>query len=97
MNKKIILSGKHNIELIERKKDCKRINNILPTIDKKYLGKEIYIAFIEDDIIKVYYHDEVVNSLAGSILETESWNINGNYSWPKTPNLYKDLITKLND
>ena len=67
------------------------------TIDKKYLGKEIYIAFIEDDIIKVYYHDEVVNSLAGSILETESWNINGNYSWPKTPNLYKDLITKLND
>ena len=65
--------------------------------NKKYLGKEIYIAFIEDDIIKVYYHDEVVNSLAGSILETESWNINGNYSWPKTPNLYKDLITKLND
>ena len=31
--------------------------------NKKYLGKEIYIAFIEDDIIKVYYHDEVVNSL----------------------------------
>ena len=67
------------------------------TIDKKYLGKEIYIAFIEDGVIKIYNHDEVVNSLTGSILETESWNINGNYSWPKTPNLHKDLITELND
>ena len=66
------------------------------TIDKKYLGKEIYIVFIEDEIIKIYDHDEVVNSLSGSILETESWNINGNYSWPKTPNAYSDIITVLN-
>ena len=67
------------------------------TIDKKYLGKEIYIAFIEEEVIKIYGHDEVVNSLSGSILETESWNTNGNYSWPKTPNRLKDLITVLND
>ena len=66
------------------------------TIDKKYLGKEIYIAFIEDGVIKVYDHDEVVNSLTGSILETESWKVNGNYSWPKTPNAYSDVITVLN-
>jgi hypothetical protein len=66
------------------------------TIDKKYLGKEIYIAFIEDEVIKIYDHDEVVNSLTGSILETESWNTNGSYSWPKTPNTYNDIITALN-
>jgi hypothetical protein len=66
------------------------------TIDKKYLGKEIYIAFIEDGVIKIYDHDVVVNSLSGSILETESWNITGNYSWPKTPNTYSDIITVLN-
>ena len=46
MNKKIILSGKHNIELIEGKKDCKRINNILPTIDKKYLERKGQIEII---------------------------------------------------
>jgi len=66
------------------------------TIDKKYLGKEIYIAFIEDEVIKIYDHDEVVNSLTGSILETESWNTNGSYSWPKTLNTYNDIITALN-
>ena len=66
------------------------------TIDKKYLGKEIYIAFIEDEVMKIYDHDEVVNSLTGSILETESWKVNGNYSWPKTPNAYSDVITVLN-
>ena len=65
------------------------------TIDKKYLGKEIYIAFIEDEVIKIYDHDEVVNSLTGSILETDSWKVNGNYSWPKTPNAYSDVITVL--
>ena len=65
------------------------------TIDKKYLGKEIYIAFIEDDVIKVYYHDEVVNSLSGSILETKSWKEVGNYSWGKTPKLYDELILVL--
>ena len=65
------------------------------TIDKKYLGKEIYIAFIEDGVIKIYYHDEVVNSLSGSILETKSWKEIGSYSWGKTPKLYDDLIVVL--
>ena len=65
------------------------------TIDKKYLGKEIYIAFIEDGVIKVYYHDEVVNSLSGSILETKSWKEIGSYSWGKTPKLYEELIVVL--
>ena len=66
------------------------------TIDKKYLGKEIYIAFIEDGVIKIYDHDEVVNSLSGSILETESWKVNGNYSWGKTPKSYDELILEIN-
>ena len=65
------------------------------TIDKKYLGKEIYIAFIEGGVIKIYYHDEVINSLSGSILETKSWKEIGSYSWGKTPKLYDELIIVL--
>ena len=33
------------------------------TIDKKYIGKDIHIAFIEDDIVKMYKHDDAVNKI----------------------------------
>lgn len=65
------------------------------TIDKKYLGKDIYIAFIEDQVIKIYNHDHVVHSLSGSILETESWKVKGSYSWGKTPKSYDILIVEI--
>ena len=34
------------------------------TVDKKYLGKDIYIAFLEKNIVKIYNHDKVVSILA---------------------------------
>lgn len=30
------------------------------TIDKKYFGKDIWIAFIENGVVKLYKHDEVI-------------------------------------
>ena len=41
------------------------------TVDKKYIGKEIYIAFIENNIIKLYIHDEAVNMLSNNIINSK--------------------------
>ena len=62
------------------------------TIDKKYIGKDIYIAFIEDQRVKIYNHDEVVNSIPENIKGSESWSKIGSYSWGKTPKYYDSLI-----
>ena len=65
------------------------------TIDKKYVGKDIHIAFIEDDIIKMYKHDEAVSSVSDKTKESDSWKIKGNYSWGKTPSQYEHIFTIL--
>lgn len=62
------------------------------TVDKKYLGKEIYIAFIEDGNIKYYSHDEAVNILPQNIKDSISWSERGGYSWGKTPKHYDSII-----
>ena len=62
------------------------------TVDKKYLGKEIYIAFIEDGNIKFYSHDEAVNILPQNIKNSISWSERGGYSWGKTPKHYESII-----
>ena len=62
------------------------------TVDKKYLGKEIYIAFIEDENIKFYSHDEAVNILPQNIKDSISWSERGDYSWGKTPKHYDSII-----
>ena len=65
------------------------------TIDKKYIGKKIYIAFIEDGIVKIYFHDDVINSLSEEITKTKSWRLNGCYSWGKTPKMYRSQILEI--
>jgi hypothetical protein len=65
------------------------------TIDKKYIGKNIYIAYIEDGVVKIYFHDDVINSLGGRIMETKSWRLNGRYSWGKTPKIFKSEIQEI--
>ena len=65
------------------------------TVDKKYLDKKIYIAFIEDNIVKIYKHDEAVNMLPDSIKQSDSWNIHGSYSWGKTPKIYDSVINEI--
>ncbi len=65
------------------------------TIDKKYIGKEIYIAFIENGHIKIYAHDILISTLAPNFIQSISWQEKGNYHWGKTPARYNSVIWKL--
>lgn len=66
-----------------------------PTIAKKYLGKEIYVAF---PISKTWYlieHDKLVHKVGEDTnwLRTESWKNKGMYSADiPNPELLKNLI-----
>ena len=62
------------------------------TVDKKYINKEIYIAFIEDDVVKLYRHDDAVDALSDNIKNSSSWSEFGGYSWGKTPKVYNSII-----
>ena len=66
------------------------------TIDKKYLDKDIYIAFLEDHLVKIYKHDEAIPLLNENILNSISWKERGGYSWGKTPKVFADIIHVLN-
>ena len=33
------------------------------TIDKKYIGKDLYVAFLESNAVKIYNHDLIVQEL----------------------------------
>tara|TARA_B100001057_G_scaffold264707_1_gene264916 strand:+ start:1124 stop:1411 length:288 start_codon:yes stop_codon:yes gene_type:complete len=43
------------------------------TIDKKYKDKDIYIAFIEDGIIKMCHHEDAVSIIPDNIKNSDSW------------------------
>ena len=65
------------------------------TVDKKYIGKDIFIAFIEDNIVKIYKHDDVVAMLPKNILDSISWSEKGAYSWGQTPKIYNSIIKEI--
>ena len=65
------------------------------TIDKKYIEKDINIAFVEDDIIKIYRHDEAVNLIPENVSSSSSWADKGTYHWGKTPKIFDSIITVL--
>ena len=65
------------------------------TLDKKYIGKDIYIAFIEDKIVKIYNHDYALSIVPENLLNTKSWEDNGLYSWGKTPKHYGQVINEI--
>ena len=65
------------------------------TIDKKYIDKDIEIAFIENGVIKMYDHDSIISVLASNIINSKSWQENGSYSWGQTPLKYQPLIKTL--
>ena len=53
------------------------------TIQKKYCGKDIYVAFSYKGAWYVYPHDELMNQLTtnGHMIGTKSWDEVGGYSW----------------
>ena len=65
------------------------------TLDKKYIGKDIYVAFVEDDIVKIYNHDDALSIVPENLLNTKSWVEDGLYSWGKTPKHYSQVINEI--
>jgi hypothetical protein len=65
------------------------------TLDKKYIGKGIHIAFRHDTQWYLYPHDELLAIIeaANLISGTQSWKNKGLYSWPTIP---QSLIPDLN-
>ena len=55
------------------------------TIDKKYIGKDIFISFLEDEKVKIYKHDDALEVIPENVKISKSWSEVGNYSWGKTP------------
>lgn len=65
------------------------------TIDKKYIGKNIYVVFIENETIKIYKHDDALKAIPENVKISKSWSEIGNYSWGKTPAYFDEIITIL--
>jgi len=55
------------------------------TIDRKYMGKGLHIAFLHGKRVFLYPHDVMVECLlkTTSIGATRSWREAGIYTWPK--------------
>ena len=57
------------------------------TINKKYNGKDIYVAFNQSTKWYIYPHDQLQKELLnlGLMSGSKSWNEDGAYSWPNIP------------
>lgn len=64
------------------------------TIDKKYVEKDLYIAFRNGEDWYLYPHDELIEKLNtyGIALHTSSWTERGHYSWPNLSSRLEELI-----
>lgn len=51
------------------------------TVDEKYKGKNIYVAFRHKDRSYLYSHDEFLEKVLPKIKHTESWLNHRGYSW----------------
>ena len=65
------------------------------TFAKKYIGKDIYIAFIEKGVAKIYNHDNALEIATKNILESQSWVSKGEYSFGQTPIHYNKAIQEI--
>jgi len=64
------------------------------TIDQKYAGKGIHVAFREKGTWYLYPHDEVRDKLLanGFMAGSVSWEQNGGYGWPYLTPRLRDLM-----
>ena len=65
------------------------------TLSEKYKNKDLYIAFIEDGIIKLYLHDEALAIATSNITDSKSWTENESYSMNQTPKHYSQVIKEI--
>ncbi|WP_341485478.1 hypothetical protein [Thioclava sp. GXIMD4215] len=64
------------------------------TIDNKYVGRDLYIAFWDGDRLYIYPHDEMADRVdqAGHIVASASWREHRSYSWPSVPKWARQLL-----
>lgn len=65
--------------------------------DKKYIGKDIYIAFLYGEDCFVYPHDAVLDEVIGHGFLQESsalWSTKGTRSWPQPPAWAFELLAE---
>lgn len=65
------------------------------TLDAKYEGKDIYIAFVEDAAVKIYLHDDALKIAPSNIKESESWRLRQRYNFKQTPKRYNEVIQEI--
>jgi hypothetical protein len=56
-------------------------------LKKKYIGKDICVAFPHDDYWYMYFHDELLAEAQslGIVVNSDSWITHGSYSWSTPP------------
>jgi hypothetical protein len=66
------------------------------TLDQKYEGKDIHIAFFDGADCYLYPHDQVLARIeaAEKINGSRSWNEGRAYSWPSIPAWIKAIIAE---
>ena len=66
------------------------------TVEQKYSGKDIYVAFHDAETWYLYPHDELRDRLLESGLMTGSvsWDQRGGYSWPRLSNQLREVVAK---
>ena len=66
------------------------------TFGKKYMGKDLYIAFVSGGEWYLLPHDVVLQRIleAGRLSGTRSWDENGGYSFPSLPKELKSLLSE---
>ena len=62
-------------------------------LDKRYIGKSIFITFPNKDEWYIYEHDVLLNyfTSVGKIINGKDWSKHGSYSWPSLPTKVKAL------
>ena len=65
------------------------------TIDKKYIGKDLFISFLEEGKVKIYNHDDALKLIPENVKISKSWSEVGSYSWGKTPKYFNEIIVIL--
>ncbi len=63
---------------------------------KKYNGKNIYIAFRQDEKCYIYPHDELQMKFLrrGLMKGTKAWEVGGAFGWPRIPKHLERLMAQ---
>jgi hypothetical protein len=64
------------------------------TFDRKYMGKDLYIAFPDEGAWYLYLHDDLLDKIlaASNVGSTRSWQENGAYHFPRLSKEIREIL-----